>query len=182
MRVTLAATLLAVATYPVRLAAAASRTILHLGHLFSSEGPVMRPGGYAERLAALHDLTAPDRPLGQALAHGGAVDRLVGPDGPVERLLAPGGALDQLMAPGGLADRLLSEDGYADQLFARGGTLDQLVRLGETLEDIRPRLTELADLIPSLHESVDALGRSVTPLSELANRFPGGRRRVTTTT
>ena len=75
--------------------------------------------------------------------------------------------------------RVLADDGYAEKMLARGGTLDQLVRLGATLEDIRPRLTELADLIPSLHESVDALGKSVSPLGDLANRFPGGRKKVT---
>jgi len=32
-------------------------------------------------------------------------------------------------------------------------------------------------LIPALHESVDTLNRAVEPLSDLANRIPGGRRR-----
>ena len=49
--------------------------------------------------------------------------------------------------------------------------------VGEALDGVP---TELADLIPSLHESVDALGRSVSPLGDLANRLPGGRKRLTT--
>ena len=236
----LADTAVAAATYPLRLAVAASRTVLALGRLSSEDGPVLRPGGYAERLAVLRDLLGPDRPLGQALAEGGALDRLFtgdGPvarlagrggalerlladegaverllaaDGPLERLLAPGGALDQLVsdggalerllmsdgvldrltakgglletlvAPGGLADRVLSDDGYAEKLLAQGGTLDQLVALGSTLEDIRPRLTELAQVIPSLHDAVEQLSRSVSPLGELANRFPGTRKKAVT--
>lgn len=237
-RVTLADTVLAAATYPVRLAVAVNRTIFALAELSSQDGPVLRQGGYGDRLAAVRELTSPDRPMGQALAEGGtldrlfsgdgplarlagrggalerllaeegAVERLLAPDGPLERLLAPGGALDQLVteggaldrllksdgvldrltapgglleslvAPGGLADRVLADDGYAEKLLASGGTLDQLVALGGTLEDIRPRLTELAALIPSLHDAVDELGRSVAPLSDLAGRFPGGRKKT----
>jgi hypothetical protein len=52
---------------------------------------------------------------------------------------------------------------------------DQLVALGQTLERMQPRLTEA--LVPALHESVDALNRAVEPLSDLAIRIPGGRRR-----
>jgi hypothetical protein len=53
----------------------------------------------------------------------------------------------------------------------------QLVALGQTLERMQPRVTELLALVPALHESVDALYRAVEPLSELAIRIPGGRRR-----
>ena len=56
--------------------------------------------------------------------------------------------------------------------------LGQLVALGQTLERMQPRVTELLALIPALHESVDALNRAVEPLSDLANRIPGGRRRT----
>ena len=90
--VPLAASLVAAAILPARLAVAFTRTTLALGRLSSEEGPVLGRGGYAERLAALRDLTAPDRPLGRALAEGGPVDRVLAPEGPVERLLVRGGA------------------------------------------------------------------------------------------
>jgi hypothetical protein len=226
----------AVATLPLRMGVAFTRTTLELGRLSSPDGPILRPGGYGERFAVLRELTSPSRPLGQALAKGGAVDRLLavdGPlsrltmaggaierllaeDGPLERLLAndgalqrllseggaldqlvatdgvldrllsaggaldritaPGGVLDTILEPGGLADRMLTDDGFVEKLIADGGTLDQLIELGGTLEHIRPRLEALAELIPDLRTSVDALGRSVEPLGELANRIPMRRR------
>jgi hypothetical protein len=135
----------------------------------------------------------PSRPLGpggavdRLLEEGGALDRLVADDGPLERLLSRegaldritrgGGAPDRLLEEGGLLDRLLSEDGFVEKLTADGGTLDQLVALGATLERMQPRIAELLALIPDLHESVDALNRAVGPLSDLANRIPGGRRK-----
>lgn len=80
----LVTTLVAAATYPARLAMAVSRLLLQLGHLSSPEGPILRRGGYAERLAALPDL----------------LDRMVEDDGYVEKLLGPGGTLDQLVSLG----------------------------------------------------------------------------------
>ena len=47
-------TLVSVATLPLRVAAASTRTTLALGVLVAPEGPLRRPGGYA-----------PDRPLGK---------------------------------------------------------------------------------------------------------------------
>jgi len=220
-------TVVAAVSLPARLAVAFTRTTLELGRLSSPEGPVLRPGGYGERLAVLRELMSPERPVGRALAEGGALDRLTsgdgpfarltsagGPldrlfaeDGPIERLLAdegalerlvaeggvidrllatggaldrltaPGGVLDTVLAPGGLADRMLNDDGFVETLIAEGGTLEQLVGLGDTLESIRPRLVELAELIPALSAAVDSLGRSVTPLGELAGRVPLRRRR-----
>ncbi len=117
----LVTTVVDVATLPVRLGLAFTRTTLQLGRLTAPDGPVLRPGGYADRLAAL------------------------------------------------------------ERLFEEGGTLDQLVELGETLEDIRPRLVELADLIPDLQGAVEVLGRSVTPLAELAGRLPLRRRQIEAT-
>jgi hypothetical protein len=61
---------------------------------------------------------------------------------------------------------------------AEDGTLDRLVALGRTLEHIQPRIAELIALISELHRSVDTLSESVGPLSDLANRIPGGRRRT----
>ncbi|MGZ6081033.1 MAG: hypothetical protein ACXWK4_09475 [Myxococcaceae bacterium] len=196
--------LLDLVTLPARLTVAAAETTLALGRLVAPDGPVRRPQGYAdqvmlvlgqgglvERLAAalsdprgpmtlvntLAAAMAPDRPLGRAMAPGGTVDRLIEEDGPLHRLLDEDGPLDRLLAEGGLLDRLLTEDGFLEKLVAEGGTLDQLVALGVTLERIQPRIGELARLIPDLHASVDALNRVVVPLSDLANRVPGGRRR-----
>jgi len=189
--------LLDLVTLPVRLAVAGVDTTLALGRLVAPDGPVRRPEGYAdramlligegglvERLEAaltdpqgparvLHALAAalePGRPLDRALAPGGTLDRLLDEDRPVSRLLADDGLLD----------RLLTEDGFVEKLVAEGGTLDQLVALGTTLEHIGPRLGELTRLIPELHASVAALNDVVEPLSQLANRIPGGRRRPAT--
>jgi hypothetical protein len=205
---TVATALVDAATLPLRLGVAFTRTTLQLGRLTAADGPMLRPGGYGERLDVLRELTSPDRPLGRLLAEGGLLDRLVAEDGALERLLgvdgaldqlvaeggaldrllaaggaldritAPGGVLDRILQPGGLADRMLTDDGFVEKLIAEGGTLDQLVALGDTLESIRPRLVQLAELIPELAASVDALDRSVTPLGELANRLPLSRRRL----
>ena len=104
-------------------------------------------------------------------------ERLLSSEGALDAITRPGGVLDRLLQEGGLLDRLLSEDGFVEKLTSDGGTLDQLVALGQTLERMQPRVTELLALIPALHESVDTLNRAVEPLSDLANRIPGGRRR-----
>jgi hypothetical protein len=154
-------------------------------------GRALAPGGTVDRLLAadgpLYRVLAPGGAVDRLLEEGGALDRLVADDGPLERLLSsegaldritrPGGVLDRLLEKGGLLDTLLSEDGFVEKLTADGGTLDQLVALGETLERMQPRIAELLALIPDLHESVDTLNRAVGPLSDLANRIPGGRRR-----
>ena len=87
-----------------------------------------------------------------------ALGELVAPEGPVRR-------------DGGLADQL-------ERVVGEGGTLDQLVALGETLESIAPRLAELGVVIPELHASVATLHATVDPLSDLASRLPGARRKA----
>ena len=144
-------------------------------------GRALAPGGTVDRLLAadgpLYRVLAPGGAVDRLLEEEGALERLVADDGPLERLLSSEGALDRLLQEGGLLDRLLSEDGFVEKLTSDGGTLDQLVALGQTLERMQPRVTELLALIPALHESVDTLNRAVEPLSDLANRIPGGRRR-----
>jgi hypothetical protein len=154
-------------------------------------GRALASGGTVDRLLAadgpLYRVLAPGGAVDRLLEEEGALDRLVADDGPLERLLSsegaldaitrPGGVLDRLLQEGGLLDRLLSEDGFVEKLTSDGGTLDQLVALGQTLERMQPRVAELLALIPALHESVDTLNRAVEPLSDLANRIPGGRRR-----
>jgi hypothetical protein len=156
------------------------------------------PGGPIRLVNVVSEVLDPDRPLGRALAAGGTIDRLLAEGGaldqlaadggPLDRLLEAGGALDRVTRPGGvldrllveegLLDRLLTEDGFVEKLVAEGGTLEQLVALGATLERIQPRLAELVQVVPELHASVDALNRAVEPLSGLATRIPGGRRRA----
>ncbi len=87
-----------------------------------------------------------------------ALGELVAPEGPVRR-------------EGGLADQL-------ERVVGEGGTLDQLVALGETLEAIAPRLAELGVVVPDLHASVTTLHETVGPLSDLAGRLPGSRRKA----
>ncbi len=145
-------------------------------------GRALTPGGTLDRLLAV------DGPVFRLLDEGGTLDQLVAAGGPLDRLLAtegaldritqPGGVLDRLLVQGGLLDRLLTEDGFVEKLIVEGGTLDQLVALGATLEAIQPQLRQLSDTVPELHASVDALNRAVEPLSGLATRLPGGRKRT----
>jgi hypothetical protein len=150
-----------VVTLPVRVGLAATRVTLALGELVAADGPVRRPGGYAERLmnvigedgyadrldralseragtgAALRrlaDAMAPDRPLGRALAPGGALDRLLAPDGPLHRILDEDGALERLLAQGGPLDQVLAPGGPLDRLLAVDGALDRITREGGVLD------------------------------------------------
>ncbi len=237
--------LIGLATLPVRVTLAATRTTLVLGHLASPDGPILREGGYGSRVAALigedglleqlarlladergvialgtllADITAEDRPIGKALqrdglidrmasedgpfvrlveaggpldralaedgplyrflAPGGALDRLLAPDGPLDRLLEEEGAIENLLRPGGLLDQLLEDEGILETLLAPGGTLEQLVHLGSTVDAIVPRLEALGNAIPDLNRAVAVLSGAVEPLGTLAQRLPGGRRRV----
>jgi hypothetical protein len=130
----LAQTLIAGVTLPARLGLAFTRTTLELGRLSSPDGPILRPGGYGERFAVLRELTSPSRPLGQALAQGGAIDRLLSVDGPLARLTAAGGAIERLLAEDGPIERLLANDGALQRLLAEGGALDQLVATDGVLD------------------------------------------------
>ena len=123
----LAQTVFATATLPVRLGVAFTRTTLELGRLSAPDGPILRPGGYGERFAVLRELTSPDRPLGQALAKGGAVDRMLAVDGPLARLTQAGGAIERLLAEDGPVERILSSDGALQRLLSEGGALEQIV-------------------------------------------------------
>ena len=111
-------------TLPARLTVAAAETTLALGQLVAPEGPVRRPGGYAERVMLLIgegglverlaatlsdpqgpmrlvnvivDALDPDRPLGRAIAPGGPWTGCSTPTGPLFRLLEEGGTVDRLV-------------------------------------------------------------------------------------
>lgn len=206
-------------TYPARLGVALSRAVLGLGYLASPTGPVMRDGGYGQRLAqvagpggllerveqiladerglvslgnTVAEITSPDRPLGQALAPGGIVDRMLAEDGPlvplladngpVFRLLAPGGPIDRIaaddgplyrfLAPDGPLDRLLSQEGAIEHILEPGGLIDQLLEEEGILESLlRPggtleQLVALGDTIQKLIPTLDALVPIIGSLDE----------------
>lgn len=148
-------------TLPVRLTVAAAETTLALGQLVAPEGPVRRPGGYAERVMLLIgegglverlsttlsdpqgpmrlvnvivDALDPERPLGRAIAPGGPVDRLLDPEGPLFRLLDEGGTVDRLVEVDGPLDRLVSPGGPLERLLAVDGALDRITREGGVLD------------------------------------------------
>lgn len=179
-----------VLTLPYRLSVAATRATLEIGQLAAPSGPIRRQGGYADQFAALVGpgglaeqitkllsdpngpvallqrlaaVTADDRPLGQAMAPGGALDHMLDQDGVAGRLTEPGGPIDRLLTEGGLAETLLAEGGFLEKLTAEGGTLDQLVALGDTID--------------RLQDAVQVLNAAVGPLSDLAGRIPGARTR-----
>jgi hypothetical protein len=140
-------------TLPIRLAVGLTRTTLALGHLASSDGPIFRDGG-ADRIAhvfsrgglidqasvlllnergvvalsnTVADLTAPDRPLGQALQPGGVIDRLAAEDGPFMQLLAEDGPVARMIVDDGPVQRMLAEDGPVMLLLAEDGPVMRLL-------------------------------------------------------
>lgn len=172
-RPTLAETLAEAAVLPVRIAVAATRATLAVGALAAPDGPIRRPGGYAELVlqvigergyfaqlmelvrdeggamrlvATLTDLTAADRPLGRLLARDGMLDRLMEDDGPLLRLLARDGTVERLLADGGVLERLVAPGGALDRLVEDGGVLDRLLAPGGPVD----RLTEQDGLIERL--------------------------------
>lgn len=80
------------ATLPLRVTIAATRTTLALGQLASSDGPILRQGGYAAR-----------------------VGHLIGEDGLLEQLLEDEGILAQRL-PGGRRRVLAPAPGPDDHL------------------------------------------------------------------
>jgi hypothetical protein len=150
-------------TLPVRLAVAGVNATLAAGTLLAPDGPVRRHGGYVDqlnallgedgmigrldamsrdpqsplgRLAALARAASGDRPLGQAIAPGGMLDRVLGEAGPLARVLSEGGAADRLLAPGGPLDRLLASGGVLDRLLEEGGPLERLVAADGALDRV----------------------------------------------
>lgn len=185
--------LVSVALLPARAAIATAETAVAIGALVAPTGPLRRPGGYGERLAVLLDedgaieqlgrlgdpngplarleqlavLVGDDRPLGRALAPGGALDRLLAEDGPVERLLADGGAIDRLAELPDVLTRLADLDETLRALGELGDTLRALGDLGTSLE----RLAKLAD-------ALERLARSTEGLPELPGRVEAVERQV----
>jgi hypothetical protein len=160
---TTTATMTGAVTLPWRLAVAATRATLAVGTLAAPDGPIRRPGGYADlllevigehgylarlmelvrddggpmRLAAtLTELVAPDRPLGRLLARDGVLDGLLAEDGPLVRLLSDDGALERLLAEDGALDRLVRDGGVLERLLAPGGAVDRLTEPGGLIETV----------------------------------------------
>lgn len=193
-------------TLPVRLTVSMTRTALALGQLASPNGPILREEGYAHQLAQVFgpgglveqaglilanergvvalantvaDLVSPDRPLGQALAPGGVVDRLTqedgpfmqilaedGPvarmiveDGPIPRMLAENGPVMMMLAEDGPVMRLLAEDGPLYRFLAKGGPLDRLLGKEGGVE----HLLEPGGLIDQLLEEDGILEKMLQP-------------------
>jgi hypothetical protein len=178
---------------PFRITTAVTRTALALGgeggavDTIRSYGPQLRqifgPGGLVENLNGIlsdergvvslgntvADLTSADRPIGQALAPGGLIDRLAdenGPfmrlladNGPVMRLLAEGGPLVGLLDHGGPVDRLLGEDGPLYRFLAPDGPLDRLLSKGGAIEHV----LEPGGLIDQLLEEQGILEKLLQP-------------------
>src|SRR5450759_4818484 len=117
--------LMDIVTLPLRVTVAATQVTLGLAQLASPSGPLRRKGGYADQFSTgfgegglaeqlmkvisdpegpislvnhLTALTSEERPLGKAIAPGGALDRLLAEDGALERLLSADGLLDRLLA------------------------------------------------------------------------------------
>lgn len=169
---------------PVQLAVAATRATLQLGALAAPDGPIRRPGGYADlvqrvigdggyaqqlvdlltdedgpmRLAAtVNELTAPDRPLGRLLIREGGLDQLLAPGGPVDRLIAAEGALDRITAPGGVLEQLLKPGGLAERMLSDDGFVDKLVAEGGTLDQLVALGTTLETIGPRLTELAEII-------------------------
>lgn len=148
---------------PVRVSVAATQATLGLGQLASPNGPILREGGYATRLAQIFaegglldqvgriladdrgpiglantfaDLTSDDRPIGKALARDGLLDRMADEDGPFVRLLEAGGPLDRALSEDGPLYRLLAPGGPLDRLLAEEGALDRVLAENGLLEQL----------------------------------------------
>lgn len=145
-----------------------------LDQLADEDGPFIRllqTGGPLDRQLG------EDGSIYRFLQAGGPLDRLLEPGGPLDRLLADEGAIERMLADGGLIVQLVAEQGILETMLAPGGTLDRLVALGETFDALVPRLEALGAAIPNLNSAVVVLSGAVEPLSSLAGRLPGSRRR-----
>lgn len=112
-------------------------------------------------------LADPDRPLGKALAAEGGVGEALAPGGTVDKLLDVDGGIGVLFGPDGLLERAVRE----------GGTLDQVKSVEETLQVLAPTLK---DLTPKVQAAMDyTAGLRDTPLGDFATGLFGqGQRRA----
>ncbi len=162
--------LMDIITLPIRVTVATTQAALGMGQLAAPDGPLRRKGGYADQLSTLIELadrlnklladpkgplalvnnlaalTSDDRPLGKAIASGGALDRILAEDGALERLLSAQGPLDRLLSEGGALDRITQDEGLLEQLLSRGGPLDRLLATGGALD----RITEQGGVLELL--------------------------------
>ena len=155
--------LMDILTLPIRVTVATTQAALGMGQLASPDGPLRRKGGYADQLSTLIELadrlnklladpkgpvalvnnlaalTSDDRPLGKAIASGGALDRVLAEDGVVNRFTSNGGPVDRLLSEDGALERLLSAQGPLDRLLSEGGALDRITQQEGLLEQLLSR-------------------------------------------
>ncbi|QWC85548.1 hypothetical protein KLP28_01845 [Nocardioidaceae bacterium] len=154
------------ALMPLRVGRAVGDVTLALGALAAPEGPIRRPGGYADRTMlvigrgglleqltqvvtdangpmrlanTIADVLAPGRPVGEFIAEGGLLDNFLDEDSTLMRLIKPGGTIEQLFAEGGALDRLLQPGGAFDRLMAPDGPLERLLEEDGALDRITAR-------------------------------------------
>ncbi|KQQ41494.1 MULTISPECIES: hypothetical protein [unclassified Nocardioides] len=181
------------AMLPVRVGVAATQTTLQLGRLAAPDGPVRRPGGYADlvlrvigehgyaqqlvelltdedgpmRLArTVNELMEPGRPVARLLERDGLLDRLLADEGPLARLTAADGGLERLLGPEGPVERLLAPDGALERLLAEGGALDQLI----AHEGVLDRLLQTGGALDRLTAADGVLDQVLRP-GGLADRM-----------
>jgi len=156
--------------FPARVAVAFGQASIGVAKLVDPDGPI--------RLAYVFaDILSPDRPIGQALARGGLLDRLLAEESVLVRLAEPGGALDRLIAeggaveralandgplnrviePGGLLDRLVEQEGPIDRMLAEDGVIDRLLAKEGLIEQL-VETGGIIDRLASVMETIDRLG------------------------
>ena len=191
--------------FPYESRSPATQVTLALGQLASPNGPILRDGGYANRLGALFgenglldqlstlladergpvglantlaDLTAEDRPIGKALARDGLLDRMADEDGPFVRLLETGRAARAGLTagPGGARADAGARWAVGPHPRAEDGTLENVLKPGGLLE----KLLEEEGILENLLMPGGTLDQLVSGWERRSTRSCRGSRRWAT--
>ena len=175
--------LVSVALLPARAAVATAETALAIGAFVAPAGPLRRSGGYGDRLAVLLAEDGAIEQLGRLGDPEGPLARLeellalTNEDRPLGRALAPGGALDRLTAEGGAVDRLAELPDVLGRLADLDDTLRRLGELGDTLRALGDLGTSL-ERLAKLADALERLSQSTEGLPELPQRVEAVERQV----
>lgn len=113
---------------------------------------VANPYGPVALLRAITSVTAPDRPLGQALEKGGMLEHVFDPNGLIDRVFQSGGFVERVLTENGLAERML-------------GLMENLVTIAPTIDGLQEPISR-----------IESASRYITEAAEpIAGRFPRPR-------
>jgi hypothetical protein len=155
---------LAVVTYPFRVAFALGEVTLALARLMEPDGPI-------QVLYQLAAMMSEDRPLGRAIGPGGGVDRAFDENGLAARLTAVGGPLDRLMEEGVVEKLNELVAACISGLLVIERLEPVILRLAPVLERVEPHIALVVPVLEQAEPSVAQLAPAIAQIAPVIEQL-----------